>query len=204
MADLSQGASPPPAQATSGSMAALGWMSAASGLLEIYGMMESGRMARINAERAKRQHEFLAWQADRQGGIAKAISQRQALEERRIGEITASRALAVVAASGGGASDPTIVNLMSNIEGEAHYRARVALYEGEARARQLRLDAAANRVTGSEKLETGLRDEMSNQIAAAGTAFKHGASLYAKYGIPKTGMGGDTSGSAALIAEGKS
>jgi hypothetical protein len=184
------------------SMQTMAWMEGAGTLLEIYGMMESGRLARINAERAKRAHEFQAWQADRQGGIAIAISQRRALEEKRVGDVLASRALAVAAASGGGVSDPTVVKLMSDIEGEAYYRANVALYEGEAYRRQLRLDAAANRVTGSEKLETGLRDNQSRQIAAFGVGVRGAASLYSKFGIGGPGKGGDTQqGDKSLISD---
>lgn len=184
------------------SMQATAWLYGAGTLLETFGLLERGRLARIQAERAKIRADFMAWQADRQAGRVLAISQRRAIEERRMGDVAASRALAVAAASGGGVSDPTIVKLMADTQGEAFYRASVSLYEGEAEARQLRLNAQAKRLEGAESLEEGYRAEQYNAIGAAGAAAKGGMSLYAKYGISGPGKGeGQTSGDSALIRD---
>ncbi len=187
-------------QKMSKSMQTTAWLYGAGSLLESYGMLERGRMARIAAERARVRAEFIAWQADRQAGRVLAIAQRRAIEERRVGDIAASRALAVAAASGGGVSDPTVVKLLADTKGEAFYRASVALYEGEAEARQLRLEAQARRLEGSESIVEGLRQQQYAGIAAAGTLFKGGASLYAKYGIPGPGKG-ESRGDSELIRD---
>jgi hypothetical protein len=164
----------------------------------VLGYLESGKQARKEGERRQAAAEFAAWQAEEQAGTAIAISQREAKEAQRLGDIEASRALAVAAASGGGVSDPTIVRVLANVKGESAYRANVALYEGEARARQLRLDAAAGRVSGAYAKEEGLARQRSYQLAAVGSAFSSGASLYTRYGMNGPSGG---SGDAALIRE---
>ncbi|MGH6629477.1 MAG: hypothetical protein ACREB3_07075, partial [Burkholderiales bacterium] len=114
------------------SLSSLAWLNLVGTGFQIWGALESGRAARIAGERARYAAQFEAWQAERQAGNAIAISQREALEQRRQADLVASRNLALAAASGGGASDPTIVRLLSNIAADGAYRAAVALYEGEA------------------------------------------------------------------------
>jgi hypothetical protein len=187
------------------SLSSAAWLFGAGSLIESWGMLEQGRSARIAGERAKVSAEFMARQADEEAGIAIALAQRRALEEQRQGELQASRALAVAAASGGGVSDPTIVNLLANIKGEAVYRANIALYEGEAQARRLRLEAAAGRLSGSYAQIEGARAEQGYAIGAAGTVFRGGAAVYSMLRRDRAslydryGMGGP-SGDAALIA----
>lgn len=104
-----------------------------------------------------------------------ASSQRESLELERQGKLEASRVLAVAAASGGGASDPTVMNLMSRLAGENNYRQMTALYEGEEEARQLRNQASVTR-------NAGKRAEASSKLGAFGTVLSGGSSLYSKYG----------------------
>lgn len=179
-------------------IADLGWLYGVGTAFDVMGQLQSGRMARIAGERQQVAAEFSAWAREHQAGQVIAIAQRQAMEEQRQGEMQASRALAVAAASGGGVSDPTIMNLLANIKGEAVYRANVALYEGEARARQLRLEALAGRATGAEEVVEGLRQERAYQTSSVGSLIKGGASLYAKYGRGGPDAG---SGDEALIED---
>lgn len=171
------------ADTTTPAMSGLAWMQAAGAFVSIMGLGAQGKMARIAGEREKQAADFNAWNAERTAGKLIAISQRQALEERRQGEISASRMLALAAAGGGGVSDPTIVRLLSKAEGESVYRANVALYEGETKARQLRLDAALGRVSGLQHLEEGLRTQEAYGLAGLAVGVRQGASLYAKYGL---------------------
>lgn len=174
--------------------AAMGWMAAGSAVLEAYGLVEQGRIARIQAGREKLYRELAVWNAEREGAIAVAVSQRQALEERRQADLAASRALAVAASSGGGASDPTIVDILSRTKGEGHYRARVALYEGQAKSRAMRMSAA-----GGGDFDAGSSISAGYNAAALGRLARGGMSLYAKYGMngpgsqPNTGGSGDAS-----------
>lgn len=193
-------------------MASPGYFSAAASitgsLLQAYGAVQQGRSAAIagQVERDATEFnasmlEFGAREAARQGGRTVAISQRKAEEERRQGRLAASRALAVSAASGGGVSDPTIIDLIARTEGEAYYRANIALYEGEAEARRLRFEAlmgrgaaAQARIGGESAFLAGRTRQTAFNLAAAGRVFEGGASLFAKYG-----GGGPGKGDAALI-----
>lgn len=180
------------------SMSQAGYLQGAGAFLQLWGNLETGRMARVQGERARVAAEFAAWQAEEQAGTAVAISQRTAAEQRRQANLVASRALAVAASSGGGASDPTVVRLISNARGEGVYRANVALYEGEAKARQLRFDAAAGRVGGYESQAAGAGLESSYAIAGLGKAAT-AVSLYAKYGGSGPGLTPSGHGDSRLI-----
>lgn len=170
-------------------MQGVGWTMAASALINAWGAMESGRGARVQAEQQRVAMQFETEEAEKQAGQVLAISQQQAREEQRQGRYAASRALAVAAASGGGVSDPTIVNLIAKGKGEATYKANVALYQGEAKARQLRLQALSGNLSGDWALANGLRTEEQYDIAALGSTLKGGASLYARYGMNGPGRG---------------
>ena len=161
----------------------LGWFSAAGMLLQMWGGIQQGRMARIHGERQRQAAEFAKWQADRQANTAIAISQRQAVEEHRQASHVASRALAVAAASGGGVSDPTMVRIIANARGEGTYRANVALYEGEARARQLEFQGITGMVGGFDAEAEGAARQQGYNYSALGMGLQGGASLYAKYGM---------------------
>lgn len=175
------------------SMQAAGWLQAGAAFLEVMGIREQGKIARIQAERKQVYAQFNEQEGEKRAGQAIAISQRQAGEERRQANYEASRALAVAAASGGGVSDPTIVRLIANVKGEGAYRASVALYEGETKARQLRLAGFTSGFDDSDIIQSGY-----NQ-AAAGVATRTGLSLYAKYGMNGPGTKPSGSGDAALI-----
>lgn len=177
------------------SMGMAGWLQLAGTASSLWGSMEGSRIARAGAARAQVTAEFNAWNLERQAGIALALAQREAMEERRLGDIAASRALAVAAASGGGVQDPTIVRLLASTKGEAAYRASVALYEGEERGRQLRHEATFERIGGAEALAEGKARSRAYTLQGLGTAARGGVSLYAKYG------GGGPSGDAALISD---
>lgn len=179
-------------------MSNLGWLMAASSIIQALGMNEQGRAARMQGERQRQVAEFNALQAERQAGNVIAISQREAQEKLRLSRLMASRSLAVAAASGGGVTDPTVVHLLSLTRGEGAYQANVALYEGEAKARQLRLDAAASRVYGADAYQAGVSAERGARFAGLGALAKGGASLFAKYGMNGPGAG---SGDAGLILD---
>ena len=126
--------------------------------------------------RAQRTADFKAEQLDQAAGQSRAVSQRKAGEARRRARYTESRALALAAASGGGASDPTVVNIMAGIAGEGEMAAGAALYEGEERARGLEMGATAARMEGADAKRAGF-------IKAAGTLMSgySDSSLTSKY-----------------------
>ena len=66
----------------------------------------------------KKARKFEAAQMDRLASRAEASSQREAQEVERQGQLKMSRALAVASASGGGASDPTVMDFIGDLAGD--------------------------------------------------------------------------------------
>lgn len=130
-------------------------------LFKVGGKVVAGRAA-------KRSADDEAAQLDRRASNTRASAQRAAAEEERNARLVASRGQAVAAASGAGAGDPTVVNLMADILGEGRYRALTALYEGEEQARS---DNAAARTRRRE----GRAARTASYLDAAGD-------LFSKYG----------------------
>ena len=103
------------------------------------------------AEQQRAAAEFEADQLETNAVQSVAASQRRALEERRLATRVASRALALAAASGAGASDPTVINMIAATSGEGAYRAAVSMWEGEDKARRMRDEAKVARYTGESR-----------------------------------------------------
>jgi hypothetical protein len=116
-----------------------------------------------------------AGQLKTQAGLERATSQREAMEERRQARLLNSRALAVAAASGGAVDDPSVVNLMADIDAEGEYRALTQLYEGETEARGLEAQAKARRKEGRNAKIAGF-------INAGASLLGAGSSLKERYG----------------------
>lgn len=163
-------------------MAVLGYLASA---LAAYGSYESGQEAKRQAQAQAVEREFEADQLDQIALGEKAAGQRRAAVERRKARFLESRALAF-AARDGGASDPTVVDIISDIEAEGSYNAAVAMYEADERAKQARMAAAARRFEGANALIAGRSAERAGGIRAAGSAAYSYGALYGKYGRPGT------------------
>lgn len=135
-----------------------------------------GTIIGANSEAKELRRE--AAQLEVNAGQERAASQRSAMEERRQGRLASSRALALAAASGAGADDPTVVNAIADIEGEGEYRALTALYEGNTAGDDLERQAAARR----REAKTVKR---ASYFKAAGTILGAGASMADRYGGKK-------------------
>jgi len=129
------------------------------------------------AATTRQQSNYIAAQEEARAGQERAAAQRGAMEERRKGRFVSSRAQAVAAASGGGALDPTIVDIGAAIAGEGEYRAMTALYQGEESARGLEGQAALRRYAGNT--EAGLLQYQGRAAAAAGVAKRNAAFMSA-------------------------
>ncbi len=142
-------------------------LEAGGGLLKTFGMFGAGRAAR-QAGKAQRAAN------ERAAKRTVAVAQRESLEEKRKARLLASRALALAAAGGGGASDPSIVKLIADIEGEGAYRAGVALYRGQE-------DAAKLRYEGTLAEWSGQADQQTANLKGASALLETSGGLYAKY-----------------------
>lgn len=116
-----------------------------------------------------------AGQLDAQAGTTRASGQRQAIEEQRQARLASSRGLAVAAASGGGADDPTVVNLLANIAGEGEYRSATDLYTANEQAFSLESQADARRKEAKNV-------KRAAWIKAAGSILGAGSSLQDRFG----------------------
>lgn len=123
-----------------------------------------------------------ALQLEQQAGQDRASAQRAAFDQRRTARYMQSRLQALAAASGAGATDPTIVNLSNQIDTQGEYGALTAMYEGESAARGEEFAAQVARKTGSAA-------QTASYLKAGSTLLSGASSWYDKYG------GGGPSGS---------
>ena len=111
------------------------------------------QVSRANAQRTigtrrKAAYDFEAAQQEIAAQESSGVAMRAAADEVMKARTVNSTALARAAASGAGASDPTVMAILARTAGEGAYRSAAAMYEGEAQARLDRLRAAALRYQG--------------------------------------------------------
>jgi hypothetical protein len=133
-------------------------------------------MAYQQAQVQQAQFNAVAKQRENDANAAAAESQRAAIIERRRAQHVMSRARAVAGASGAGVSDPTVTNILTDIETQGEMNALNALFEGHTAARANRQGAAMAR---NEARAAGT----AGYFGAASTALSGGSSWYEKYGV---------------------
>ena len=144
----------------------------------VAGTLMSAVGARHEGIAAKQEAEFRAKQAEIQASQERASGQRAMIEELRQMRIKQSRGQAVAAASGAGALDVSVMDIMGDLETEGRYRAETALYESEERARELETGAVLSRYGGKQAKRAG-------DIRAIATLATGGAKAYSKYSTAK-------------------
>jgi len=115
--------------------------------------------------------EFEAKQLRQAAGQTKAMSQIAAAEEIRVAKLKQSRALAVAAASGGSATDPNVLRIISGLAGEGELASSMQLFTGSEHARVLELQAAGAEYSGYEVRNASIR-AANNARAGASDAAK--------------------------------
>jgi hypothetical protein len=170
-------------------------LAAVAGATKVAGSLMGAKVAEQEGRAARYGKESEAAQYDQQAGQEIAVAQRGAMEQRRRAKLVASRALAVSAASGGGASDPTVARIIADIEGEGAYRAATELYRGEESARKLRMAASGSRYEGALAERSGKIKSRAYKLQAFGDAAQMGGGMYQKYGGsgPSTQIGSNDS-----------
>ena len=158
-------------------------MAALSAIAGIAGSVISAVGTIMSGQAAAQAAEYQARQLEVKAAEEQAAAQREAIEQGKEGEYVQSRIQSVAAASGLGASDPTVLQLASDVAGETAYRKGMTRYGGLSRATGFRAAAEGARMTGQAQL-------MGSYFGAAGTLLEGGTSLYAKYG--GGGVGGNT------------
>lgn len=165
---------------------------------ESRGNLQMGEQSIIAGQRRKVASQFEAEQYLINAGQTVASSQLQAAEARRQAGLVESRILAVAAAGGGGASDPTIINLISKTSARGAYNSAVALYQGEDQARSMRMAAAAKNYEGQMAEEAGYMKAQGYRTASTTALLKGAGSLFNKYGF---GNDSKTGGNSAPVRD---
>ena len=115
---------------------------------------------------------------------ARAVGQYNALEKRREQELVESAALAQ-AASQGGASDPSVLDIFGDIAEQGERNFAMETFKGESQARGLEFGAEMKRFEANQALVSGF-------LGGAGTLASEGSKLYQNFG--KTGSQATSSG----------
>lgn len=156
----------------------------ASGAVNAASKLAGGRAAKVVGQRRQAEFDNEAAQLEQNANNAAAVGQRNAQAQDLQTQLVASRALAVAAASGAGASDPTVINTIARINQEGSYRSMMDLYAGEERERAMNYQATLDRYSGGVAAsDAGYAEKMSRFGAAATILQSAGtASLYSRYG----------------------
>lgn len=168
----------------------------ASLLMGAYSASEGKKAAGREAEYARRGGEARRVAANLEANVLEqqasntiGAAQRDMIDLQRQSRMTQSRAIALAAASGGGASSaPTVVKLVGDLAKEGSYNAARALYAGQEKERLMRLQARELRemgefavvggnIMGAAAESRGRAAEMKGYASMLET----GGGLYAKY-----------------------
>ena len=142
----------------------------------------AGAATVLSAAGAIKQGQDQAFQAAQQAAALRnqanadeAAAQRTAIQSRREAQYALSRGQALAAASGAGATDPTVVNVLGQIKGEGEYHALTALYEGGT--------AGGNALSASTAvMNEGRAARQAGYLKGITTLFSGGTTLATKYG----------------------
>lgn len=164
-------------------------LAVASTAVSAIGTLTSGsQQADAYKAEGKAQKSIADYQASQlryRAGQEKASSQAAAEQERRKARLAISRGTAVAAASGGGVSDPTVMDILAGLRGEGEYNAKSALYEGEETAKGLEAQAVAAENGGAyESAAAAYKAKATRRasyVQAGGTLMSGAASFYDKF-----------------------
>ena len=151
---------------------------AAATALQGVASIQAGKAAEQAADARATALEHQAAQARQNAGQERAAAQRDAFATRRQGQLIESKALARAAASGAGAGDPTVENILGEIGAEGEFRALTDLFVGEERAKSLEFQADIGVFEAGQSRRAGDAARSAANIAALAT-FAGGAGTLA-------------------------
>lgn len=174
-------------------------------LLSASGSVSEGKAALAQAKAQKAAADFQAAQLRVNAGQEQAMGQVESLEQSRQARLMQSRALAVAAASGGGASDNTVTKVIGDLAGEGELARLTAIFNGDEAARGLRNQASATEFEGRQILQAGKTAYKNAKTRALSTLLSGAFSLAgqlpggAATGAKTAGSGGGLAGGGAPI-----
>jgi hypothetical protein len=137
-------------------------------LLSAFGNIQQGNQQYAAAKYQAAQLESNAKQAE-------AAGQRDMQDQLRQSALLQSRALAVAGASGAGATDPTVLKIISGIAGEGQLAAETALFNANEQARGMRNQGAATMFEGKQVRAASRIKALSTVLSGAGNAAMAGS-----------------------------
>ena len=179
MAQLAIAALPAIAGSAGTAAAAGSTMATLATVAQIGGTILSGIGALQSLSGGKQTAAGINAAAVQAAGQERAKSQHAAAEQRRQAALVTSRARAVAGASGGGVTDPTMVDITSELAGEGERRALTAMYEGEDRARGIISQGQSDAYSAKQAGREGFMKGMGNVLSGA-------TSLFTKYSTPSS------------------
>lgn len=111
------------------------------------------------------------------GKEEEAAAQREALASKKKTDLVLSRGKAVAAASGAGAKDPTVMDVLDDVAAQGELDMLNKLYEGKMAMSDRRQQGYMARIQGKNARRAGY-------INAAGTIMSGASTLYSNYGGP--------------------
>lgn len=151
-------------------------------LMQFRGQMDQAKAADAAGLNAMAASNYKAAQLRQNAGQQIAASQQARNEELRKAKLMASRALAVAGAGGGGASDPTVLNLIADIEGEGAYRGALDIYQGQDAARQMEQGALTSELEGQTAYSQAKSRSRAMKTQAWANLAMNTGSMFMKYG----------------------
>lgn len=142
------------------------------------GQADVGAGAQQAGAGAQQAANYAAAQMDYNAGQEQASAQRTAEEARRQARLNVSRALAVAGASGGSAMDPTVLNIMANLNAEGQLQSLSAMYEGDSRANAMRRQAEATRYEGAAQAYAGAQQATAARNKAGTTLLSEAKGVF--------------------------
>lgn len=144
-------------------------LTAAGSAVSAMGTIAGGKAAEQAGMATQQSMNFRAKQEEMAAQESRAAAQKIALEKRHEGKLAQSTLQARAAAGGGGADDPTILNLSEDIAGRTEYLSLMEMYKGENRARGLEDQAIGSRMTGDAAFAEGQMKKKAAKLSAIGT-----------------------------------
>lgn len=141
------------------------------GLISGVGGVMSAVGARNAGISANQEANYRAKQAEINAGQERASAQRASIEQIRQLRVTQSHGQAVAAASGAGALDPSVMDIMGDLETQGQYKAATATYQGEDSARNLETQAMLDRYSGKQAKKAGNINALSTLASSATDMF---------------------------------
>lgn len=142
------------------------------------GMAGAAAQAKYIEAQARAQQQQLGMQAAEE----RAVGTRQADAKQKEGSLLLSRQTAVAAASGAGATDPTVLELAGELRRDTNVQSRELARQGLEKAQMLEYQGEVGRKLAKAQANMTILGGIGNAISGIGEAVGGLGDAFAKYG----------------------